>query len=160
MTPDTFVLTPLFAPCLMVIGHARNQHAVSDNTLEFMLADGLVKKPWPLDGKISRQLNAMESGKWLAIVARKDCEHCQKLIEEHFESPKKTTDNRRTALFIAGADQWNFLLDEVSLSAPTHGTIEWRREPFVASPAVFLIDDGVVFDAADGAESDEFLKKI
>ena len=86
MTPDTFVLTPLFAPCLMVIGHARNQHAVSDNTLEFMLADGLVKKPWPLDGKISRQLNAMESGKWLAIVARKDCEHCQIIGEQHCSS--------------------------------------------------------------------------
>jgi hypothetical protein len=150
----------LAGACLVLWGNARYDQAISRNNLEFMLADGLVGKRWPLDRNRSDLLLEMESGKWLAIVAREDCEHCRKLMEEHFPAPSARPNDRRTAIFVAGTRQWGFAFDLVLLSGAKRGTIEWTSEPFVASPAIFVVDDGQVIAAADGEASGKLLAEL
>jgi len=156
----TLLLGVLVGACLVFYGNARNYQAVTDNDLAFFLADGLVGKRWPLDRNRSHSLIEMESGKWLVIVAREECEHCRKLIEKHFSDPTMRPPDRRIAIFVAGSRQWGFSFDLVLLSGAKRGTIDWKSEPFVASPAIFVVDDGQVVAAADGEASDNFIAEL
>ena len=135
-----------------------NATADKDDPLEFLLADELIGSPWPIDRTVDAALAPLGSGNWMILVVREDCEHCRELLDHHFPSADRHRENERTAVFIAGRVEWPFALDQVSLEAPFAGSIAWPvGEPFVASPAVFIVTDGVVSAAADGDESNELV---
>jgi hypothetical protein len=66
--------------------------------------------------------------------------------------------------FVAEGDKWGFCFDCVALIATSNQlklqAIHWAEdEPFFAAPAVFLVEDGVVVDAADGNDADGILAR-
>jgi len=69
--------------------------------------------------------------------------------------------NSRLILFgISGSNDWSFHLDRLTLFGTPTGTVSWSEEPFVASPALFLLDRGLVQDAADGSDADSFASRL
>jgi len=61
---------------------------------------------------------------------------------------------------ISGINDWSFHLDRLTLIGTPTGTVSWSIEPFVASSALFLLDRGLVQDAADGSEADRFVSRL
>lgn len=146
-----------FAVVLAAIGvglaEYRLRQSESSERLEFLLADELIDKPWPITEAHHPELAQLRTGNWLILIVRSDCEHCQKLIAEHFHDPELHRPGERTAIFIAGSDEWTFRLDHVSLK-PGKNSIRWPAgEPFVASPVVFQSVEGIVRHAADSVDS-------
>ena len=133
----------------------------STDPLEYILADMLLDHTWPLGSSFGDELSELEKGQWLVIIGRHDCDHCRELVTRFFSDPSWHREGERTAFFLAGSDQWSYQLDRVSFDDASDGTISWKDgEPFVASPAIFLLSDGVVVDASDGEQSDEFLDNM
>jgi len=137
----------------------RNQTVDRSEPLDFLLADMLIDKSWPLNEQVHPDLKELTSGKWFVLVVREDCDHCRQMVAQHFNDPQTHRPNERTAVFIAGSNEWGFALDEVSLDISEDELINWPTgEPFVASPAVFLVENGIVVDAADGNDSEHFIE--
>ncbi len=135
--------------------------AEKNDPLQFLLADMLVEKRWPLDARLHPDLAELDQGTWMVLVVRRDCEHCRELLEKHFADPHAHRSNERIAVFVAGETTWPFVLDEVSIESSTSTSFTWLGdEPFVASPAIFLIENGVVVKASDGEDADGFLEDI
>ena len=139
----------------------KNQTVARSEPLEFLLADMLIGKPWPLDAQLHSDLDQLNTGKWLIVVVREDCDHCRQMMAHQFSDPQTHRPNERTAIFIAGSNEWRIQLDEVSFDVSGDTFIIWPAgEPFVASPAVFLIENGIVVEAADGNESERFIETL
>ncbi|MBC7965239.1 MAG: hypothetical protein H7Z17_04860 [Fuerstia sp.] len=135
--------------------------AANSDPLEFLLADMLVEKRWPLNARLHPELAALAKGNWMILVVRRDCEHCRELLARYFADPQSHRENERTAVFIAGDTTWPFKLDEIAIEPATQTSITWPiAEPFVASPAIFLLTNGKVIKARDGSDADEFLKEL
>lgn len=129
--------------------------------IQFLLADEWVDKPWPLGAAFHPLLADLETGRWLVLVVRRDCEHCRQMLDLHFLNPANHREGERTALFVAGNNRWPFAFDEVSLDTEPDRFIQWPvEEPFVASPAAFVLHDGNVKSAADGTESHAFMEDL
>ena len=95
------------------------------------------------------------------LVVRSDCDHCRNLVEQQFDDPDRRRLDERTAVFLAGGTEWLFQFDRVSMDVATGHTISWdSEEPFVASPAVFCLNEGTVTRAADGAAADSFIAEL
>ena len=125
-----------------------------------MLADMLIEKRWPLDATLHPDLAELDEGRWMVLVVRRDCEHCRQLLEKHFADPATHRPNERTATFVAGETSWPFMLDEIAIESSAGTSITWpAEEPFVASPAIFLIENGRVVKASDGEDADAFLEE-
>ena len=145
---------------LVMGGHYRLQTSSRDNGTRFLLATEMIGKPWPIHGAMNPLLRELESGKWLVIVARRDCEHCAQLLQAYFSDPSRHPAETRTVQFIAGRNDWSFHLDRLTLIGTPTGTVSWSIEPFVASSALFLLDRGLVQDAADGSDADSFASRL
>ena len=129
--------------------------------LEFLLAQSLIGKAWLLDERFHPDLRELHSDRRLIVVVREECEHCQAMMMRHFDDPRTHRPGERTAMFVAGNDEWPFQFDRVCFERSGDGFITWPGgEPFVASPAVFVVEDGVVMQAADGDEADGFLETL
>lgn len=129
--------------------------------VQFLLADELVSNPWPLGGQYHQALESLETGKWLVIIGRRDCSHCHEILTTFFSNPKRHRAGERTAVLIAGSRDWPFTFDLVGLEFTPTGSIRWESgEPFVASPAVFLLEDGIVMLAAEGDDSEHLLVEL
>lgn len=145
-------LATLLAATGIGISQYRMSQAKSSERLEFLLADDMIDKPWPITEKYHLELAQLKTGHWLILIVRRDCEHCRDLINQQFQDPRKHRLGERTLIFIAGSDKWSFQFDHVSL-VPGRQSISWTEgEPFVASPAVFLSIDGVVKNAAESVD--------
>ena len=139
----------------------RNQTTDRTEPLEFLLADMLIGKSWPLNEQSHPGLKELNSGKWLVLVVREDCDHCRKMMVQYFSDPQIHRPDERTAIFIAGSNEWPFQLDQISFELPGVQFVSWSMgEPFVASPAIFLIDDGIIVRAADGNDSEHFIESV
>lgn len=139
------------------------RHQTVDRTapLEFLLADTLTGQSWPLNVHWHPNLQPLGSGRWLVLVVRHDCDHCRQLVQRYFSDPSRHRDGERTAVFVAGSSSWPFQLDHVSFDSVGDDSITWPSdEPFVASPAIFLLDDAVITEAADGDDSDAFMEQL
>ena len=161
----TLSLSPLLISVLVgaaVAGSAFHQsRATSDNTLEFLLADQMLGRKWPIDSSVNPELELLSEGRWLVFVFRRDCGHCRELVHKFFDNPNRHRRSERTITFLAGTDSWPFKLDLVSLEFATNFSVMWGdHEPFVASPAIFVLRDGIVVEAADGNETDRMLFKL
>jgi hypothetical protein len=78
------------------------------------------------------------------LVLRPDCDHCRELVEEHFQDPTWHRPGERTAVFLAGSDEWSFRFDYVSIELG-ETQIRWEEgEPFVVSPLVVFLTNGTV----------------
>lgn len=129
--------------------------------IEFLLADSYVGKPWPVTDDFHPDLKALENGSWLVLIVRSDCKHCRELLERYFSDPAVRPDDARTAIFVAGSSSWPFQFDRVTVPVTSGEFVQWdSQEPFVAGPAVFLLSDGIVVAAADGQNSDAFVRKL
>lgn len=143
------------------VGAYQLQNTDMADPFEFLLADKLLGKRWPLDSRLDPSLRVLESGRWLILVVRQDCDHCRELVSKYFVDPHKTRSNERTAVFIAGENVWPFQFDNVSFDVDGFHSVSWPyNEPFVASPAVFVIRNAIVQEASDGNEADRLLKDI
>lgn len=138
----------------------RNTSGENSQTLQFLLADEQVGKAWPICEQRHPALSDLRDGRWLILVVRHDCDHCRELIARFFSDPLRHRTGERTAVFVAGSPTWSFQFDHVSLETDPNHQINWPAEPFVASPAIFVVEDGTVRDAADGSDSDDFLRSI
>jgi len=130
-------------------------------TLNYLQAKNTIGKPWPLTSEFHPALSSLSTGKWMVLVVRPDCEHCRALVQTHFADARSHRRNERTALFIANPNQWQFELDRISFIPNSRAFIKWKdSDPFVASPAVFLLEDGKVVDASDGDESTKMVDRL
>lgn len=129
------------------------------NPLQYLVADMLVGQRWPLNATMNPELAALDKGNWMVLIVRRDCEHCRELIAKHFVDPHRHRPNERTALFVAGESEWPFQFDEIAIDFRVKHTIGWPvAEPFVASPGVLLIKNGIVRQGEDGMDADAFLR--
>lgn len=145
--------------CAVSLATAR--HDDGNAPFRLLLADELINKAWPLNETVHPLLKQTETGRWLILVVRRDCEHCKELLSRHFLDSSRRRPGERTAIFVSAGRTWWFSFDAVSIDAQPQGIFEWLSgEPFVASPAVFVINEGVVVDASDGNESDILLEKL
>ena len=64
--------------------------------------------------------------------------------------------------FVAGSNDWPVHFGRASISLESKTVIHWneRNEPFVASPAAFLLEDGRVVEANDAEKADNFVERI
>lgn len=128
-----------------------------------LLAELLVGNPWPLNGKTDPSLAKLSRGKWMILLARQDCVHCRNLVARHFADPETHRIGERTAVFVFGGGdhRWRYQFDRVTLDSSGDELPEWPDgEPYVINPAVFVVDDGIVVDASEGAETDQFLDSL
>lgn len=92
---------------------------------------------------------------------RHDCEHCREFASEFFIEPDRHPAGERTAVFVAGTSEWPFQFDSVSIDVGSATLLQWPNgEPFVASPAVFVLQDGQVVEAADGELADGLCRSL
>jgi hypothetical protein len=126
-----------------------------------MLADVRIGKPWPLDAQKHSKLKALETGRWMILVIDGECGPCRNLIAHHFSDPATHRQGERTAIFVfvGRSDPWQFQFDRVALDFSNNDFVSWPEfKPIVASPAVFIVVDGVVVDAAEGIQADSFIR--
>lgn len=131
--------------------------------LRFLLAEGWIGQPWPINESFNESLSSLGSGEWLVLIFRVDCEHCVALVQELAKARAIEAErNARIATFVAGSDSWAVHLDDVSVARTGNVQVTWPRgtEPFVASPAAFMLDSGTIQDARDGKECREFVLKV
>ena len=127
----------------------------------YLLADSIINERWPISGRSHSALQPLDRGEWLILVVRVDCDHCRELVRTCFSDPQRQPSGLRTVVFLAGETDWPFQLDHVSLQISHAQAVTWLNEPpFVASPAVFVLRDGIVVDAADGRDSDQLLEEL
>jgi len=155
------------AVCCVVIGaiFAANIAAHRDEpkkeSLQFLLANMLQNQQWPLNSRVHPSLKPLETGRWMVILVRGDCGHCRELLESEFADPRRHRPNERTVVFVAGSENWSYEFDAVRLDTDETRVIAWNGdEPFVANPAVFVIDSGVVKDGRDGDDALTFIKQL
>lgn len=125
-----------------------------------LVADLLVGKIWPLNEQMDARLSPLSSGKWMVLIAQQDCSPCRNIVARHFADPETHRMGERTAAFVYGGidNRWRFQFDRVNLDQSSDASISWPDgKPYVVSPAVFLLDDGVVVNAAEGEDTDTFL---
>ncbi len=151
----------LAAGAMVGLASYRHRTAVHAPALEFLLAKTTIGKPWPLDDRFHPALKQLSSGKWMVLVARVDCDHCRELIQNYFANPRSHRLGERTAVFVANAGKWQFQFDQITAKLASPAVLTWdRAEPFVASPAIFLLENGVVVDASDGKETGKRIVKL
>jgi hypothetical protein len=142
--PSVLAMAAIFALAGVGFAEFRNMSTSNMKRLEYLLADEMLAKPWPITEKFHSDLKQLESGKWLLLILRPDCDHCRELVEEHFQDPAWHRPGERTAVFLAGSDEWSFRFDYVSME-PSDTRIRWERgEPFVASPFVVQLSNSIV----------------
>ncbi|MCA9075941.1 MAG: hypothetical protein KDA93_13010 [Planctomycetaceae bacterium] len=128
-----------------------------------LVVDVLVGKSWPVNGEMDPRLSELSSGKWMILMVDKNCVHCRDMVARYFADPETHRAGERTAVFVFGFDddKWRFQFDRVTFDLSGEGLLNWPHgKPYVVNPAVFLLDDGIVVDAAEGTESDQFLLSI
>jgi hypothetical protein len=147
--PRILAISTILALTGVAFAEIRKTATFSAKKLEYLVADDMLGNPWPITDAYHPALSELKSGKWLVLILRPDCDHCRTLIEEHFKNPRWHRPGERTAVFLAGSLEWSFSVDYVTLE-PGDNRIKWDgREPFVASPLVLLISDGIVNSSAD-----------
>ncbi len=128
-----------------------------------LVADLLVGKSWPLNGQMDSPLSELSSGKWMILIADQDCGHCRNMVARYFADPETHRPGERTAVFVFGGgdDRWRFQFDRVTFDLSGEALLSWPHgRPYVVNPAVFLVDNGIVVDAAEGTETDQFLGSL
>ena len=128
-----------------------------------LVVDLLVGKPWPLNGQTDPRLSELNTGKWMILIARQDCGHCREMVSRYFADPHTHRPGERTAFFVFGArdHQWRYQLDRVAFDPPSDDVLSWPDgEPHVVNPGIFLVDDGIVVDAAEGTQAEQFLESL
>ncbi|MCY2980076.1 MAG: hypothetical protein NTU79_15520 [Planctomycetota bacterium] len=131
--------------------------------IRFLLADDWNGKPWPIADNFDAELKNLTVGKWLVIVFRIDCEHCKALAKRIDDQQNLGADRKPTIVsFVAGHNDWPVHFGRASISLESKTVIHWneRNEPFVASPAAFLLEDGKVVDAKDVENADSLVQRI
>lgn len=130
------------------------QVTLRSGNLDVLLAEKLLHRRWPLDEQWHPELRELSRGQWFVLIVARDCERCHELLREHFADPSSRPQQMRSIVFISGDSEWPFQLDRISLNEDPAGTISWPEgEPFVATPAVFVLRDGLITQAADGRQS-------
>jgi len=146
-----------FCAVLITIGVDRAIHL--SNPRLMLTASSLANQPWPIDSRVHPALEPLSRGRWTIVVLRHQCTHCRQFVSTYFSDPKAHQDQERTAVFIAGSNGWRFQLDYISINIPEPRRIRWKTgQPFVVSPSVFILRDGVVVAGCDGEELDEFMQ--
>ncbi|MDZ4849741.1 MAG: hypothetical protein SGI77_10630 [Pirellulaceae bacterium] len=134
-----------------------NESVVGER-IRYLLADELVGNNWPLRVAKYAAVSKTGKGKWLVLIVRKDCEHCRELVAK-LAGVEWSSKSFGVLTMVAGSNAWPVLEGKIELEFTTSSTIDWGTdgEPFVASPAAFLIDDGTVVAAKDGEEAEQFV---
>lgn len=148
-----------------VVGLALLRHQSFRRTQRerLIVADVLLGNPWPINEQKHPALKPLSRGRWMIVIVNRDCKRCRTLIRKHFQDPELHRVGERTAVFAYGRDnpEWQFQIDRISLNPESETFFSWPAgRPLVASPAVFLINDGFVTDVAEGAMTDEFLGSL
>ncbi len=125
----------------------------------FLLADQLRGKPWPLPA--STQMFDICSDQWLVLVLRDNCDHCRSLLAKLDDEADAISD-WQIAIFVIGRSTGNLYVGKTKISERADFVFNWTssREPFVASPAIFVLENGFVIQAADGSEAEQLLEQI
>jgi hypothetical protein len=132
--------------------------------IRFLLADDWIGKTWPIGALYNEKLAALSDGKWLVLIMRSDCDHCRALTDlvdgnydENFVSG-----GPKIASLVAGDSTWPVHFGEASTLSASTTVITWPSgvEPFVASPAAFLIHDGIIVDAKDNDKAEQLVKRV
>lgn len=136
---------------------------LSHERSRLLVADALVEKSWPLNGKMDSRLSELDSGKWMILIADQNCVHCRHMVAQHFTDPATHRLGERTAFFVFGGsdDRWQFEFDRVTFDQSGDNLLSWPHgKPYVINPAVFLLDNGIVIAAAEGTQCEEFLGSL
>ena len=148
----------LFACCAIV--RQQTITSIDQKTLSYLLAEYAVGGRWPIGSRIDASLEPLESGRWMVLVVRRDCVHCRELLEKKFHDSELHRPDERTVIFIAGTGTWRYQFDNISLEGAA-ASFTWQNgEPFIASPAVFILREGQIVDASDGPGSEGMLDKL
>jgi len=128
-----------------------------EGQIEYLIPELLIGKRWPLDSRIDPRLKPLETGRWMVVIVRRDCPHCQEFLDKHFADPTWHRPGERTAVFVAASDDWLYEFDPKRSEFDPDGTISWRESaPFVASPTSLAIGDGIVLGDLVAMKSGEF----
>ena len=164
-------LTQIFVPGFVSLVVACISGFVLHNTLSnqretpnvrFLLADDWVGKSWPIDDHFNADLKVIKTGKWLAVIFRSDCEHCKALVQRIADTQKNgDVSDLKIVSFVAGSSVWPVHFGKASIDSESFIRIQWNgEEPFVASPAVFLLVNGDVVEAKDGEKADALVERV
>jgi hypothetical protein len=130
-------------------------NAASTGDVQYLIPELLIGNRWPLDSRYHPDLKALETGNWMVVIVRRDCPHCKKFLGKHFADPMWHRPGERTAVFVAGTNQWHFQIDRVSLATLADPMIEWpETEPFVSCPSRFLLENKKVNFAEECGKPD------
>lgn len=149
-----------------VSGLALNNSLKSQKDLpdiRFLLADDWIGKSWPLDENFDVELKDLTVGNWLVLVFRSDCDHCKALAKRIDDQKNdETAEKPKIVSLVAGSNDWAVHFGRASTSLESQRKVHWkgREEPFVASPAAFLLEDGKVVDAKDGENADSLVQRV
>jgi hypothetical protein len=85
------------------------------------------------------------------------------MVARYFADPETHRPGERTAFFAFGFgdDRWRFQFDRVTFDRSGDALLSWPNgKPYVVNPAVFLVDNGIVVDAAEGEETVQFMGSL
>ncbi|XZE18154.1 hypothetical protein SH449x_003438 [Pirellulaceae bacterium SH449] len=132
--------------------------ARTDDPLQFLLADSMLGKEWPLTKQHHAAFADLEQGRWLVLLVREDCAHCRELVQTYFTDPTSYRKNERIAMLVSQNGQWHIWFDQVSWNHSDQ-RIDWHgAEPFFSSPAVFSLENGIVVEGADSDKATVFVQ--
>lgn len=146
---------------LSIYAYSNHTPAKSDlQPIEFLLAESMTGKKWLIDENFNPLLSQLNRGQWLVFVFRSNCSHCKEFASQ-VRTNIDTSSLEKTVVFISGENKWPFSFGKISLVFSPDGTITWpKNEPFVASPALFILNDGIVTNAFDGNNIEQVDAKI
>ena len=139
----------------------KSQKEIPD--IRFLLADDWIGKSWPIDEIFDEKLKEVTLGKWLILILRSDCEHCNALakrIDDHQNDA--AVGKPKIVSLVAGSNDWPIHFGQASTSLESPVKVHWhgREEPFVASPAAFLLEYGTIVEAKDGTKADDLVERV
>jgi hypothetical protein len=95
--------------------------------IEYLIPELLIGKRWPLDSRVHPDLKSLETGNWMVVIVRRDCQHCQEFLDKHFAELTWHRAGERMAVFVAGSDRWGYRFDHISAVLQVYRSSLGRR---------------------------------
>jgi hypothetical protein len=88
--------------------HQTNITSASSDQIEYLLPELLIGKRWPIDSRYHPELKALETGNWMVVIVRRDCDHCKEFLAKNFADPTWHRPGERTVCFSIEENRWFF----------------------------------------------------
>lgn len=125
----------------------------SDGCGDVIVTEDLLGEPLPFL-KRSSSLSALGNGRHLLVFLSPNCEHCKQFVEN---ASMGSQEEASVVSVVMNGGTWNFNFGELALTSSGRGQVDWGKcgGPFISTPSVIILNDGVVEWGRSGSSAEE-----